>query len=244
MPATQKSRQQIMIPDKSPYRWTILFLVWLLYLSHGLVARSASPLVTPILKDLDMSYGQMGFVLGSWQLTYLVVAMLAGFVLDRWGARKSLFLGSIIVSLSATLRYFAQSFSSLLFMVALFGVGGSLISIGAPKVISLWFSGKDRGIVVGIYSTGPRIGQMFVLGATNGIVMPLTGHSWRLTFYYMECLPLERLFFGGIFQRMPVQQKVLNTLTSTRLLGGFLKYTMSVSYCWPVCLLWPFHTVL
>ena len=166
----------------SPYRWIILALVWLLYLCHGVVGRSASPLVTPILNDLELSYGQMGFILGSWQLTYLAVALLAGWVLDRWGVKKSLFFGAVIISLSAFLRYFAQGFNSLLFLVALFGVGGSMISIGAPKAISLWFSGKDRGTAVGIYSTGPRIGQMFVLGATNGVVMPLTGNSWRLTF--------------------------------------------------------------
>ena len=57
-----------------------------------------------------------------------------------------------------------------------------MISIGAPKAISVFFRGKDRGTAIGIYSTGPWIGQMFVLAATNAIVMPLTGHSWRLTF--------------------------------------------------------------
>ena len=108
MQSNHPSDQHLPTFDQKPYRWTMLTLVWLLYLSHGVVSRSASPLVTPILKDLEMSYGQMGFVLGSWQLTYLVVAMLAGFALDRWGVRKSLFFGAVIVSLSEMLRFFAQ----------------------------------------------------------------------------------------------------------------------------------------
>jgi cyanate permease len=170
-------------PSQTSYRrWVILALVWLLYASHGIVLRSPSPLVTPMLRDLDMSYGQMGFVLGSWQLSYMGVAVVAGIILDRWGLRKSLFFGSVVISLSAALRYFAQGFGTLLPMVALFGVGGPMISIGAPKAISVFFKGRDRGTAIGIYSTGPWIGQMLVLAATNAIVMPLTGYNWRLTF--------------------------------------------------------------
>jgi len=39
----------------SRYRWVMLLLLWLLYIAFGLVARSITPLVTPILNDLRMS---------------------------------------------------------------------------------------------------------------------------------------------------------------------------------------------
>jgi len=74
----------------SRYRWIMLFLLWLLYIAFGLVARSITPLITPILNDLRMTYSQMGFILGSWQLTYILVALMAGAILDRWGVRKSI----------------------------------------------------------------------------------------------------------------------------------------------------------
>jgi len=79
-------------PHLQPYRWVMLALLWLLYAAFGLVSRSISPLVTPILKDLNMSYGQMGLILGSWQMTYIAVAMVAGAVIDKWGVRRSLFV--------------------------------------------------------------------------------------------------------------------------------------------------------
>jgi len=179
-----------MEPYLKPYRWVILGLIWLLYAAFGLVSRSVSPLVTPILKDLNMSYAQMGLILGSWQLTYIAVAIIAGTIIDKWGVRKSLFVGVVIVGLSAALRYFPGGFGSLLAVVALFGVGGPLISIGAPKTISVWFKGKSRGTAVGIYSTGPAIGGLVALAATNSFVMPLTGYSWRLTFVCYGLLTL------------------------------------------------------
>lgn len=168
--------------EPAGYRWIMLGLLWLLYFNFGMVTRSLSPLVTPILKDLGMSYGQMGLVLGSWQLTYLISAVLAGIMIDKWGVRQTLFLGCIVIGLSAGLRYVAGGFWSLLPVVALFGVGGPLISIGCPKAIAQWFEGKERGLAVGTFMTGPWIGGILVLSATNRIIMPLTGYSWRLTF--------------------------------------------------------------
>ena len=174
--------EHIIEPYQRRYRWVILFLVWLLYAAFGLVNRSVAPLVTPILKDLNMSYSQMGIILGSWQLTYIIVAIIAGAIIDKWGIRKTLFIGTVIIGLSEVLRYFPGDFGAFLFVVAIFGIGGPLISIGAPKTISNWFRGKGRGTAVGIYTTGPWIGGLIALSATNSIVMPVTGYSWRLTF--------------------------------------------------------------
>ncbi len=169
-------------PYQRPYRWVMLALVWLLYSAFGIVSRLISPLTTPILKDLNISYSQMGLIMGSWPLTYIIVAAMGGAIIDRWGIRKSLFLGIIIIGLSAILRYFASGFMTMFIFVALFGLGGPMISIGCPKTISLWFQGKARGTAVGIYMTGPALGGLIALSTVNSLVMPLTGYSWRLTF--------------------------------------------------------------
>lgn len=165
---------------KSP--WGTLVLLWLLYMIFGMVARSIAPLISPILRDLDMTYSQMGIVLGSWQLTYIFTALFAGTILDRWGVRKSICAGAVIIGLSAGLRYFADSFIALLLTVAVFGAGAPMISIGGPKTISERFDLQNRGNAVGIYTTGPWIGGLLALSLTNSLIMPLMGNSWRLTF--------------------------------------------------------------
>lgn len=178
-------------PHKSRYRWVMLVLLWLLYAVFGLVSRAIAPLVTPILNDLHISYAQMGLILGSWPLTYILVALIAGTIIDKWGVRKSLLAGAVIIALSATLRYFPNGFATMLIVVALFGVGGSMISIGGPKAISLWFRGRSRGTAVGIYMTGPWVGGLLALTITNSFIMPLTGYSWRLTFVCYGLLTLS-----------------------------------------------------
>ncbi|MFH1031261.1 MAG: MFS transporter [Chloroflexota bacterium] len=169
-------------PYQRRYRWVMLALVWLSYFSFGVIIRSMPPLVTPILRDLNISYSQMGLILGSWPLPYMVLATFAGIIMDRWGIRKSVFVGILIVGISEVLRFFASGFATLLLAVALFGVGGPMISIGCPKVASVWFRGKGRGTAVGTYMTGPSFGGLLSLSTANSVVMPLVGHSWRWTF--------------------------------------------------------------
>ena len=125
-----------------------------------------------------MTYSQMGLVLGAWQLIYIGTASPLGTLVDRLGIRRSLGTGIFIVWLSLVLRGLAADFFTLFLAVALFGVGGPLISIGAPKVASVWFEGNERGIAAGIYATGSIGGTVFALATAGSIVMSLTG-SWR-----------------------------------------------------------------
>ena len=185
------TKDQSDLPDKEgtedyerPYRWVILGLLWFLYLAFGLIARAISPLITPILRDLQISYSQMGLILGAWQLAYIAVAIIGGAIIDKWGVRKSLFAGALIIGLSSILRYFPHRFETMLFAVALFGIGGPMISIGCPKTISMWFRGRNRATAVGIYTTAVWVGGLLALSLTNSFVMPITGYSWRLTFVY------------------------------------------------------------
>ncbi len=50
-----------------PYRWIVLFGVWLMYFSFGLCIASMAPLVTEIAADLGASRSGMGATLGAWQ---------------------------------------------------------------------------------------------------------------------------------------------------------------------------------
>lgn len=166
------------VPGRSRFRWAMLGLTWLLYVSFGLTVGSIPPLVKPIVADLGMTYAQMGLVLGAWQLVYIVTAYPLGLLVDRLGVRRSLGLGIFIMWLSLVLRGLSGDFVTLFLAVALFGVGGPIVSIGAPKMVSLWFQGHQRGLAAGVYTTGPVGGMALALATAGSVVMPLTG-TWR-----------------------------------------------------------------
>lgn len=169
--------------SKTRYRWLMLSLGWLIYFSFGLIHTAIAPLVAPVMSDLDLSYTQMGVVTGAWQLIYIFSAQPLGLMIDRLGVHKSLILGATIISTSSLLRCSATGFVDLFASTALFGLGGPLISIGTPKLVSVWFDGEDRGAASGINASGSVIGSMTALGLTNSFILPLVG-SWRNVFQF------------------------------------------------------------
>lgn len=153
--------------------------VWFCYMTFGLSMASLAPLVREIESDLDFSHSAMGTVLGAWQFVYIFAAIPCGILLDRIGARWGLAIGALIIGLSGIFRGFAEEYIDLLIAVALFGLGGPLISAGAPKVVSERFEGKDRGLAMGIYITGPGIGAVTALLLTQPLILPWLEGNWR-----------------------------------------------------------------
>ena len=160
-------------------RWLLLFGVWLLYGSFGLIAASLAPIATLVINDLNMTHSEMGLAMGAWQLAYIAAAVPAGMLLDKIGTRPALALGGLLVGLSALARGYAIDAQSLVLAVMLFGLGGPIVSAGAPKVVVANFEGSSRGLAMGIYMTGPAIGSIISLTLTNSVLLPLLEHSWR-----------------------------------------------------------------
>ena len=149
------------------------------YGSFGLIVASTSALVPAIRADLDLSRGQMGLVLGAWQLAYIGASLPAARIIDRIGLRQAILVSISLMVASAILRSAAQGFITLLLAVAVLGVGGPLISIGAPKAAAVLFAGAERSRAVGVYGTAPAIGGAIALATANGIVGDLLDNSWR-----------------------------------------------------------------
>ena len=163
-----------------PGRWWKLAGVWALYMAFGLNMAGLAPLVPDIEADLGFSHASMGTVLGAWQFIYIFAAIPCGLVLDRMGTHRALFWGALLIGASGIARGFAQEYFHLLAAVALFGLGGPLISAGAPKVVSENFTGSERGLAMGIYITGPGVGTMLSLLFSQPVLMPLLGGRWGL----------------------------------------------------------------
>ena len=176
---SQNSEPRGFKTSTNPFRWGVLVGVWLSYFCFGLTMVTLAPLVTEISADLNLTHSQMGTVLAAWQSVYIFSAIPLGILLDRAGTRRSIMFAFAMIAISVALRANASGHASLFLAVAVFGLGGPLISVGAPKTISLWFEGKERGLAMGVYMTAPTLGSMVGLSLTNSLFMPMFDGNWR-----------------------------------------------------------------
>ena len=206
--------------EQNPLRWLILAGVWLIYFSFGLTVAAMAPLVPAICSDLEISYGAMGAVLGAWPFVYILSALPCGMLLDRIGPRKALFVAAAIMALSGFLRSFSDTYLIMILAVAVFGLGGPLISIGAPKLIAFLFEGKDRGLAMGIYITGPGVGAVVALSITNSFLFPIFDYSWRSVI--------------GAYALFTISSGCIWLLLSSNQLGRLVESTMQAASTSPI----------
>ncbi len=206
--------------EENPLRWLILAGVWLIYFSFGLTVAAMAPLVPAICSDLEISYGAMGVVLGAWPFVYILSALPCGMLLDRIGPRKALFVAAAIMALSGFLRCFSDTYLIMILAVAVFGLGGPLISIGAPKLIAFLFEGKDRGLAMGIYITGPGLGAVVALSITNSFLLPIFDYSWRSVI--------------GAYALFTISSGCIWLLLSSNQLGRLVESTMQAASTGPI----------
>jgi len=98
--------------------------------------------------------------------------------------------GALLMAVSAFWRSIANDEISLLLAVGVFGLGGPIISTGAPKVVSAWFESRQRGLAMGIYVTGPGIGAIVGLLLTNAVLLPALDNDWRQVLRLWGCFTL------------------------------------------------------
>jgi cyanate permease len=154
--------------------------LWMVYFCFGSTAAAIAPLVSRITAELSLSHTQMGSILGAWQLVYIGAAIPCGALLDRIGPRRGLALGALVVAASGILRGLATNYVTMLLAVGAFGIGGPLVSVGAPTVIRDWFAGRERGLAMGVYNMGQSLGTIGALSLTSSVGLTLAGGNWRL----------------------------------------------------------------
>ena len=191
----------------SPYRWVVLAGVWLIYATFGATTVSLAPLVGPITQELGIGHGSMGFVFGAWQLVFIVSSVPCGMLLDRIGVRIGLLVGVATIALSGVLRSLSVDYFTLLAAVAVFGIGGPIVSTGAPKIVTRWFRGSERGLAMGLYITGPAIGSMTALSLTNSLLLPALDGNWRRVLVVWASLALAAGLIWMIIARHPEMQR-------------------------------------
>jgi len=164
--------------------------VWLIYFCFGINIASMAPLITPISEELGVGFSSMGLILGAWPLTYIIASIPSGILLDRFGARRMLFVAALIMAASMIARSVAVNPTQMFFAVSILGFGGPLISVGAPKVIAGCFQGPSRASAMGVYVTGPYLGGLVSLSLMNSVVMVFVDQNWRAAIFIFALFTL------------------------------------------------------
>jgi predicted MFS family arabinose efflux permease len=137
-----------------------------------------APVLTQIAGEFNITTGTAGLVVAAYGAPGIVVAVLTGPYSDRFGRKRFLVTGSLVMGIFTLLGAFATSFAVLVAMRIIAGIGGSVIFPNTTATVGDNFSYRDRG---------SAMGTVIGLNTLAGVIgVPLAGvlaeaTSWRVS---------------------------------------------------------------
>lgn len=148
------------LPPPSPmYRWAILVCVSLAMFGNYYLYDSLWPIVDLLRDDLDFNYTQIGMLSSAYNIAALLVLLVGGYVIDRFGTKKAITLFALICLAAAFLTVISSNFKVILTGRFLLGIGAEPLIVAATTVLAKWFKGKELSFAFGINLSISRLGS-------------------------------------------------------------------------------------
>lgn len=160
------------------YRWVMLALAWVTYAAFTSQWFVVPVLIGHIIDDLSITNSESGLLLGIVSFMYIFVAYPGGIMVDRIGVKRAIGLSISIIAAASIGRGLVNDFASLLILTAFIGASGTVISVGVPTLVGLWFPRHQRGLATGIAFSGAAAGTILAQGTGASLVYPALG-GWQ-----------------------------------------------------------------
>ena len=234
---------------ESPQRWSLMILLGVAMLfcyaqrsALGVAAKSMSD-------DLGFNPATTGVLLSSFFWVYAFMQMPSGWLVDRFGVRRTYAISFIFCSIMSVLTGLANGLAALILLRVLLGVGQAVAFPASSRAVANWFQESERGLVTGLYLAGVRYGTALV-SVFGGWF--LTYYDWRWFFVVVGAVSLvwvapwmgflKKWEGKGAAQASTEQQgasfiESLALLKHRSVLGIFLGF-FAYNYVWNVFLNW------
>lgn len=144
------------------HAWTVVIIATLTMTVSYIDRATLGVLAPTVTKALDISDSAYGWLTSAFSIAYLVATPLAGWWIDRAGARRGL-VGSVLLwSVVAALHALAPGFGVLLALRIALGVAEGPSFPGAAQTVQRVLPPGERARGFGVLFTGSSVGGMLV----------------------------------------------------------------------------------
>ena len=177
-----------------PYRFKVVFLSFLAVFICYIDRVNISVAIIPMQQQFGWSELQVGLILGSFYIGYMITMTVGGYLADKYGGKKVLGYGLIIWSLLTIVTpFFAYAgIWWLIFVRILMGLGEGITFPSWHSIYARWIPFKERTRAVGFTNSGIAAGTVF--GYVVAAII-ISNYSWEWVFYSFGFLGIFWYFF-------------------------------------------------
>ncbi len=176
-------------PKPSPlYRWLVLVFISLAMFGNYYVYDSIAPIADMLKEALGFSDENIGQMYSVYSIAAIVILLLGGFVIDKYGTKISTLVFGAVCTVAAFVTWSTDDLTIMLTGRVLLGLGAEPLIVAITTALAKWFKGKELSFAFGINLTIARLGSV---AADNS-------PTWAGSFYFNWQDPLFLSFIISI----------------------------------------------
>ncbi|HJR00304.1 MAG TPA: MFS transporter [Methylomirabilota bacterium] len=161
-------------------RWAMLLVIFFTRTSLGFQFQSIAALTPFLVTAFDLSWAQVGLLMGLFMLPGVVFALPGGLLGQRFGSRHLVFAGLGLMIVGGMLVSYAGGFHTAALGRTLSGIGGVLVNIMLARMVADWFRGKELQTSLGLMLAAWPFGMALALMMLGPLALLA---SWRVAEY-------------------------------------------------------------
>jgi ACS family glucarate transporter-like MFS transporter len=180
------------------FRWTVIALLFFATTINYLDRTNLSVALPIISKNFHWGPAQMGEISSAFLLSYMLLQLPVGVIIDKIGTRLTYVWSVIIWSLASMATAIANGFGILYLFRLILGVGEAPAFPAATKTAAEWIPRKQRGIATGFFTAGVNVGSAVALPLVSWLVVVA---GWKTSFVVTGLLGFVWLAFWLVLYR-------------------------------------------
>jgi MFS family permease len=158
---TQQPRESLLRPKPSSlYRWTVLIFISLAMFGNYYVYDAVAPVFDLLASQLEFTDKQLGLLYSVYSIAAVIVLLIGGYIIDRFGTKRSIFVFAMICLMAAAVTAVSSKFGIMLTGRFMLGLGAEPLIVAVTTALAKWFKGKELSFAFGINLTIARLGSV------------------------------------------------------------------------------------
>jgi MFS family permease len=142
------------------FRWLVLIFASLTMFGNYYVYDCIAPIADLLAKQLNFSDANIGLLQAIYSIPNVVMVLIGGYVVDRIGTRKAIFIFGTLCFLGAGVTCLSGVLSVMATGRLIFGLGAESLIVAVTTAVAKWFRGKELSFAFGINLMISRAGTL------------------------------------------------------------------------------------
>jgi len=161
--------------------WAIWGTAAVFYLYEFFVRVAPSVMQEPLMEVMHVNAAGFGLAMGAYYYVYSPLQLVAGSLLDRYGARWILLPSVLVVAAGCLLEAFGQTMVGMTLARGLQGLGSAFAFVGTMYLAAQWFPHSRLALIAGLTTA---LGMAGGIMGNAGLEWLIEVEGWRATLHF------------------------------------------------------------